>query len=66
MMPRQRKPKGRPVKYTMPEQIPDTPENVLRAQFRKGQPKNPEDWEFMQEHRRKEEAEQATPEPEDK
>jgi hypothetical protein len=63
-MPRQQKPKGRPVKYTMPEQIPDSPENVLRAQFRKGQPKDPEEWEFMKEHRQREQA-QVTPETED-
>ena len=31
-------PRGRPVKYTMPEPIPDTPENVARAIMR-GPPK---------------------------
>ena len=59
-MPRQKKQRGRPPLLDMPEQIPDTPENVARAQFRKGQPKNPEDWEFMQEYRRRQEAQQAT------
>ena len=28
------KPRGRPVKSTMPEQIPDTPENIARAVLR--------------------------------
>lgn len=58
VMPRQRKPRGRLPKYVMPEQISDTPENLARDQFRKRQPKTPEDWEFMKEHRRQQ-AEQA-------
>ena len=61
-MPRQKKKLGRPTEYQMPEPIADTPENVARAQFRKGQPKKAEDWEFMQEQRRKQEAaQQAAP-----
>lgn len=36
--PQPRAPKGRPVKYPMPEPIPDTVENVLKAVF-SGPPK---------------------------
>ena len=51
-MPRQKKPRGRPPKHVMPEQIPDTPENVARSLRWKGEPKKAEDWEFMKEFRR--------------
>ena len=37
-------PRGRPVKYTMPEPIPDTPENVARAIMR-GPPKK--GWRYL-------------------
>ena len=38
--------RGRPVKYKMPEQIPDTPENVLRAVLNTP-PKEEDEWEYM-------------------
>ena len=37
-------PRGRPVKNTMPEPIPDTPENIARAIMR-GPPKK--NWDYM-------------------
>ena len=37
-------PRGRPVKNTMPESIPDTAENIARAIMR-GPPKK--DWDYM-------------------
>jgi len=41
-----KRPRGRPVKYEMPEQIPDTPENILKAVLR--QPSRQEDeWEYL-------------------
>ena len=39
--------RGRPVKYTMPEPIPDTPENIAKA-ILSTPPKKPQDWKFMQ------------------
>ena len=45
-MPRRKKPLGRPVKNTMPEQIPDTPENVARA-ILNTPPKKRDEWEFI-------------------
>ena len=39
------KPRGRPVKNTMPEPIPDTPENVARAIMR-GPPKK--EWDYLE------------------
>ena len=45
-MPRPKKPRGRPVKNTMPEQIPDTPENVARA-ILNTPPKKRDEWEFI-------------------
>lgn len=33
-MPRQKKTRGRPIKYGPPEPIPDKPENILRALFK--------------------------------
>ena len=54
-MPRQKKAKGRPTKYTMPEQIPDTPENVARALMR-NPPRKPDEWKFMQEFKKEQEA----------
>ena len=38
------KPRGRPVKNTMPEPIPDTPENVARA-IMQGPPKKK--WDYL-------------------
>ena len=37
--------RGRPVKNTMPESIPDTPENIARAIMR-GPPKK--EWNYME------------------
>ena len=37
-------PRGRPVKNTMPEPIPDTPENIARAIMR-GPPKK--EWDYL-------------------
>lgn len=42
--------RGRPVKYPMPEQIPDTPENVARAVMNTP-PKKADDWRFMKKRR---------------
>ena len=39
-----KKPRGRPVKNTMPEPIPDTPENVARACMQ-GPPKK--EWRYL-------------------
>ena len=43
------KPRGRPVKNTMPEPIPDTPENVARA-IMKGPPKKV--WRYLKKNRK--------------
>ena len=40
--------RGRPVKYTMPEPIPDTAENIAKA-ILSTPPKKPQDWKFMRE-----------------
>ena len=40
-----KKPTGRPVKNTMPDPIPDTPENVARACMQ-GRPKK--EWRYLQ------------------
>ena len=45
-MPRRKKPRGLPVKLTMPERIPDTPENVARA-ILNAPPKKRDEWEYM-------------------
>ena len=45
------KPRGRPVKYPMPEQIPDTPENVAHVVMNT-LPKKRDDWEFMKRRKR--------------
>ena len=39
--------RGRPVKYTMPESIPDTAENIAKA-ILSTPPKKPNEWKFMQ------------------
>ena len=41
---------GRPVKYPMPEAIPDTPENVARAILKNPPKKN---WNYLKESGRK-------------
>ena len=38
--------RGRPVKYTMPEPIPDTAENIAKA-ILFTPPKKPNEWKFM-------------------
>ena len=49
-MPRKKKGRGRPP-LEMPEQIPDTPENVARALMR-NPPKWADEWEYMKEYQR--------------
>ena len=44
--------RGRPVKHAMPEPIPDTPENIMKA-FLKTPPRKREDWKFVQERDKK-------------
>ena len=39
-----KRPRGRPVQKTMPELIPDTPENIARA-IMSGPPKK--DWDYL-------------------
>jgi hypothetical protein len=41
-----KRPRGRPVKYEMPEPIPDSPENVARAVLNTP-PRKRDDWEFV-------------------
>ena len=41
-----KRPRGRPVKNEMPEPIPDTPENIMRA-FLKTPPRKNAEWKFM-------------------
>lgn len=41
---------GRPVTLTMPEPIPDTPENVAQAMMRTP-PRKKYEWEFLQQHK---------------
>ena len=43
-----KKARGRPKELTMPEQIPDTPENVARAVLATP-PKKPEEWAYLKE-----------------
>lgn len=43
-----KKPRGRPVEYPMPEPIPDTPENIMKA-FLNAPPRKREDWKFAKE-----------------
>ena len=40
------RPRGRPAVRVMPDPIPDTPENVVRA-LCQGSPKPTDQWEFM-------------------
>ena len=40
------KPRGRPIKNTMPEPIPDTPEDVARALLTTP-PKSEKDWDYL-------------------
>lgn len=41
-------PRGRPVKYPLPEPIPDSPENIARA-ILATPPRKREDWRHIQE-----------------
>ena len=45
---RAEKPRGRPVEYPMPEPIPDTPENIMKALLNTPRRKR-EEWRFVQE-----------------
>ena len=45
-----RAPRGRPVKNTMPEPIPDTPENIARALLTTP-PKGEDGWDYLKERR---------------
>ena len=46
------KPRGRPVEHKLPEPIPDTPENIMKA-FLKTPPRKREEWKFVQEREKK-------------
>ena len=51
MEPSLKRPKGRPVKLTMPSPIPDSPENVARALM--STPYTPyAEWEFVKEQKK--------------
>lgn len=43
-----KKPRGRPVKYQLPDQIPDSPENIARALLATP-PKKRKEWRHIQE-----------------
>ncbi len=47
-----KKRRGRPVTYPIPEPIPDTPENIMKA-ILATPPKGRDEWKFMQERKRK-------------
>ena len=51
-MNKKKRPRGRPVKYPMPEKIPNTPVNVLKA-ILATPPKKREDWDYVKETGRK-------------
>ena len=57
---RKRKRRGRPPKYTMPPMIDATPEEVARAVLNTP-PRKPDEWRFMQEFKRQQEAEREAP-----
>ena len=40
------RPVGRPVEHTMPERIPDTPENIMKA-LANSPPKKPDEWRYL-------------------
>ncbi len=48
----EKKPRGRPVKNTMPEPIPDTPENIARS-LMQGPPKM--EWDYLKAKEKQEE-----------
>jgi len=45
------RPRGRPVEYEMPEQIPDTPDNLARI-ILTNPPKKEEDWKYLKNSKR--------------
>ena len=47
-----KKPRGRPVEHKLPDPIPDTPENIMKA-FLKTPPRKREEWKFVQEREEK-------------
>ena len=51
-----KKPRGRPVEHKLPDPIPDTPENIMKA-FLKTPPRKREEWKFVQEREKKTELE---------
>lgn len=44
--------RGRPVEHKLPDQIPDTPESIMKA-FIKTPPRKRKDWKFVQERDKK-------------
>ena len=46
MTPDPKRPRGRPVTNTMPEPIPDTPENIARALLTTP-PKKEDEWDYL-------------------
>ena len=51
-----KQPRGRPVEHKLPDPIPDTPENIMKA-FLKTPPRKREDWKFVQAREKKTELE---------
>ena len=47
-----KRPRGRPVKYPLPEPIADTPENIMRAVLA-APPKGENNWDYIQRTGRK-------------
>jgi len=50
--PKPKQPRGRPIKYPVPEPIPDTPENVMRALLGAA-PRLENDWDYIKRTGRK-------------
>jgi len=46
-MPTRKRRRGRPAKRTMPDPIPDTPENIMRAVLNTP-PKRDDEWRYLQ------------------
>lgn len=63
-MPKQKKPRGRPRIYEMPEPIPDSIENIVRS-MRRDPARPADDWEYLREHKRKQEEAQKARETEE-
>ena len=51
---RAKKPRGRPVEYPMPDPIPDTPENIMKA-FLGTPPRKRSDWKFAKDREQEQE-----------